>query len=94
MIIALTVPLAFSYPNPKPAAGIPVRRVTYTLLGAGEAAIGTVLAAQFMAGDSGITDSFLVGGMGVMGAICAMRGFFLFVRPNWMEAQGNVRKVK
>ncbi|KAK5132314.1 hypothetical protein LTR08_009222 [Meristemomyces frigidus] len=94
VIIALTVPLAFSYPNPKPEAGVPMRRLTYTLLGAGEAALGTVMAAQFMAGDSGITDGFLIGGTGVMGALCAMRGFFLFVRPNWMEAQGNARKVR
>ena len=94
MIIALTVPLALSYPNPKPEAGVPARRLTYTLLGAGEAALGTVLAVQFMAGDSGISDNFLIAGTGIMGALCAMRGFFLFVIPNWIEAQGNARKVK
>lgn len=70
------------------------RRLTYMLLGAGEVALGTVLAAQYLSGDSGITDAFLIGGTGVTGMLCAMRGFFLFARPSWMEAQVNARKAQ
>ncbi|KAK5121726.1 hypothetical protein LTR85_004601 [Meristemomyces frigidus] len=98
VVVALTIPLAVSYPNPRPSQGgephIPHwRRLTYMLLGAGEAALGTVMAAQYLSGDSGLTDTVLIGGMGTMGALCAMRGFFLFVRPNWMDAQENARKA-
>ncbi|KAK4540513.1 hypothetical protein LTR36_009151 [Oleoguttula mirabilis] len=98
VVIALTVPLALSYPNPRPSQGgephIPHwRRLTYMVLGAGEAALGTVMAAQYLSGDSGLTDAVLIGGTGTMGVLCAMRGFFLFVRPSWMDAQMNARKA-
>lgn len=51
------------------------------------------MASQYLSRDSGITDAVLIGGTGTMGLLCAMRGFFLFVKPGWMEAQGNARKT-
>ena len=69
------------------------RRTTYLTLGAGELALGTIMAAQYILGDSGLTDGALLAGMGMMGGIAAMRGFFLYVRPSWMAAQGNAEKA-
>lgn len=68
--------------------------MTYITLGAGELALGTIMAAQWILGDSGLTDNALLGGMGVMGSIAAMRGFFLFLTPSWMEAQENTKKTR
>lgn len=69
------------------------RRTTYLTLGAGEVALGTIMAAQYILGDSGLTDGALLAGMGMMGGIAAMRGFFLYVRPSWMAAHGNAEKA-
>ncbi|KAI7352804.1 hypothetical protein KC354_g11823 [Hortaea werneckii] len=98
MTLALTVPILLSYPNPHPKQGsssdvMARRRTTYFTLGAGELALGTIMAAQFLLGDSSLTDDALLGGMGIMGGIAAMRGFFLYVRPSWMAAQGNAEKA-
>ncbi|KAI7236318.1 hypothetical protein KC330_g3813 [Hortaea werneckii] len=98
MTLALTVPILLSYPNPHPKEGsssdvMARRRTTYFTLGAGELALGTIMAAQYLLGDSGLTDDALLGGMGIMGGIAAMRGFFLYVRPSWMAAQGNAEKA-
>lgn len=99
MTLALTVPLLFSYPNPRPSHGggpqvVPWRRMTYITLAMGEVALGSVMAAQFMIGDSGLTDNALLGGMALMGGIAAMRGFFLYVQPSWMAAQENSKKAQ
>ncbi|KAI6796990.1 hypothetical protein KC363_g3214 [Hortaea werneckii] len=98
LTLALTVPILLSYPNPHPSRGsssdvMARRRTTYLTLGAGELALGTIMAAQYLLGDSGLTDGALLGGMGTMGGIAAMRGFFLYVRPSWMAAQGNAEKA-
>ncbi|KAI6864708.1 hypothetical protein KC338_g5332 [Hortaea werneckii] len=98
LTLALTVPILLSYPNPHPSRGsssevMARRRTTYLTLGAGEVALGTIMAAQYILGDSGLTDGALLAGMGMMGGIAAMRGFFLYVRPSWMAAQGNAEKA-
>ncbi|KAI7112219.1 hypothetical protein KC343_g16694 [Hortaea werneckii] len=98
LTLALTVPILLSYPNPHPSRGsssevMARRRTTYLTLGAGELALGTIMAAQYILGDSGLTDNALLAGMGMMGGIAAMRGFFLYVRPSWMAAQGNAEKA-
>jgi len=98
LTLALTVPILLSYPNPHASRGsssdvMARRRTTYLTLGAGELALGTIMAAQYLLGDSGLTDGALLGGMGTMGGIAAMRGFFLYVRPSWMAAQGNAEKA-
>ncbi|KAI6815177.1 hypothetical protein KC332_g10769 [Hortaea werneckii] len=98
LTLALTVPIVLSYPNPHPSRGsssevMARRRTTYLTLGAGELALGTIMAAQYLLGGSGLTDSALLAGMGMMGGIAAMRGFFLYVRPSWMAAQGNAEKA-
>ncbi|KAI7370531.1 hypothetical protein KC354_g1205 [Hortaea werneckii] len=98
LTLALTVPILLSYPNPHASRGsssdvMARRRTTYLTLGAGELALGTIMAAQYLLGDSGLTDGALLGGMGTMGGIAAIRGFFLYVRPSWMAAQGNAEKA-
>ncbi|KAI7282174.1 hypothetical protein KC345_g3674 [Hortaea werneckii] len=98
LTLALTVPILLSYPNPHPSRWsssevMARRRTTYLTLGAGELALGTIMAAQYLLGDSGLTDNALLAGMGMMGGIAAMRGFFLYVRPSWMAAQGNAEKA-
>lgn len=62
-------------------------------LGAGEAALGTLMAVQYLSGDSGMTDTALLAAMGVMGGGLGMRVFFLFVKPGWMDAQENAKKA-
>jgi len=91
------VPLALSYPNPTQGGSeqtVAWRRLTYMILGAGEAALATVMAAQYLQGDSGVRDGFLIGGIGVGGLFMGMRAFFLYARPSWMESQLNARKAQ
>ena len=70
-----------------------MRKLTYQTLGAGEAALGTIFAVQYLSGNSGIKDGVLIGAIGTMGAAMGLRALFLFARPNWMEAQTNARKA-
>jgi hypothetical protein len=90
--LGLTVPLLLSVPHvPRAAAG---RRMAYTTLGACEATLGAVMMMQWFAGDTGIKMEALATGALAMGSFLGMRGFFLFVRPGWMEGQENVKKVQ
>jgi len=93
IVLGMAVPLVLSVPHvPRAAAG---RRMTYTMLGACEMALSAVLAAQYLQGaDSGLKPQALVGAAGMMGVILLERGFFLFVRPTWMEGQENAKKVQ
>jgi hypothetical protein len=61
-------------------------------MGAGEAALGLVTLSQYMAGDSGLTDQALLTATGMMGVFGAMRLFFLYGRPQWMEGQAELKK--
>ena len=97
-VVALTVPLLMSYPNPRPSQDghketTAFRKLTYITLGAGEVALGTLVAFQYFNGDSGLTENALLFGMGNMGAFLGIRALFLFARPGWMEAQENAKKT-
>ncbi|EMC91563.1 hypothetical protein BAUCODRAFT_298019 [Baudoinia panamericana UAMH 10762] len=99
ILTAFTIPIILSYPNPRPSQGgdpqiVAWRRLAYMTLGAGEVGLGTIAMIQFLQGDSGFTDSALLGVMAFMGVFSAMRGFFLYARPSWMEAQENAKKAQ
>lgn len=95
-LVIATVPLLLSYPESgsgESASNVTARRrLTYTLMGAGEAALGLVTLSQYMAGDSGLTDQALLTATGMMGVFGAMRLFFLYGRPQWMEGQAELKK--
>lgn len=92
VILAFTAPLLLCYPNiPREAAA---RRMTYTTFLAVETCVGLVAAAQFALGGSGMKDGALLAMAGMMAFFAGMRVFFLFVKPGWIEAQENVKKVK
>ena len=66
--------------------------MTYTTLGAIEVFISAISVLAYVNGDSGLTDEFLVMAAGSMGAFILLRGYFLFVKPNYMDAQQNAKK--
>ena len=92
-IVALVVPVALSYPNDPSRQATAWRRLTYTTAGAVELGFSTVLLTQYLIGGSGLTDAALLGGAAAFGGLVVIRAFFLFVRPEWMKAQDNRRKV-
>lgn len=92
IVAGLTVPLLLSVPHGPQAPGI--RRITYITYAANEAALGAAMAMQYFSGDSGLKQEALWTSMTTMAALVAVRGFFLFVRPSWMDAQVNAKKAQ
>jgi len=92
IIVPLTVPLLLSYPNGKDAATF--RKLTYTILGAGETSLGIAAAIQYLKGGSGMADNALLGTMAMMGAFLSVRLFVLFVKPECMEVQEDAKKAE
>ena len=95
-LVIATAPLLLSYPEPgsgESASSVTARRrLTYTLMGTGEAALGLVTLSQYLAGDSGMTEQALLTATGMMGVFGAMRLFVLYGRPQWMEAEEGIKK--
>ena len=93
-----TVPLLLSYPNAGQGGSAEAvtarRRITYTMFGVAEAVLGLTTAAQYVMGDSGMTDQALLTATGMMATFMSMRVFFLFVKPEFMEARESTRKTK
>ena len=98
VIVMATAPLLLSYRGPGPgetASQVTARRrITYFTLGAGEVALGALTLSQYLAGNSGLSDTTLLVATGMMGTFLGMRGFFLFVKPAWMELQETCKKMK
>jgi hypothetical protein len=92
-VAALTVPLVLSLPQPAqgPAgeAQRGTRRTAYLTLGAGELAMGGLMAWAYATGaDSGMTDLALLGGAVNLGALLVVRGVFLYWKPELLEERG------
>lgn len=99
ILTSFTLPLILCYPNPVPSQGgssqiVAWRRLAYMVSGAGEVAMGTMMLAQWLQVDSGLTDNALLGTTVLMGSFLLMRSYFLYVKPQYMEAQDNARKAK
>jgi hypothetical protein len=96
LIVLATAPLLLSYPEPssgESASSVTARRrLTYTSLALSEATLGALSLFQYLTGDSGMTDVALLSTMGMMGSIIGMRAFFLFARPQLMQAQDGLKK--
>ncbi|CZT24057.1 uncharacterized protein RCC_09774 [Ramularia collo-cygni] len=92
-VATITVPLLLSIPTPAPGpageAQRGTRRTTYLTLGAGEVALGGLMAWAYATGaDSGMTDMALLGGAMNLGAFLIMRYVFLFGKPELLEERG------
>ena len=96
IIVLATAPLLLSYPEAssgESASSVTARRrLAYTSLASAEVALGALSLLQYLTGDSGMTDSALLSTMGLMGSIISMRAFFLFARPQLMQAQEGLKK--
>lgn len=95
-IVLATAPLLLSYPDPAPGESASTvtarRRLTYITIAASEATLGLVTLSQYLAGDSGMTDQALLAATGMMVGFISMRAFFLFAKPEFMEAQETAKK--
>jgi hypothetical protein len=49
---------------------------------------------QYLNGDSGLKSEALWTSMTTMLALVAVRGYFLLVKPGYMEGQANAKKVQ
>ncbi|WPH04513.1 Hypothetical protein R9X50_00740500 [Acrodontium crateriforme] len=86
IVFALTIPLIMAFPSSGDRQVVIARRqLTYWTLGAGEFALGGLMAMQYLDGDSGLSEDLLVKGMMTMAGLMVMRLFFLFVKPEWMD---------
>lgn len=96
IIVLATAPLLLAYPEPasgESANNVTARRrLTYISMVASEAALGTVTLSQYLIGDSGMTDVALLSAASMMGVLISMRAFFLFAKPQFMEAQEAMKK--
>lgn len=96
-VAALTIPLILSWPDPKTTTDSQVgfRRATYITMGAGEVVMGSLLAVQYMSGQSGLKDNVLLFLTANMGALLAMRVVFLVYKPEWLEGmKGSGKKTQ
>ena len=96
VIVVATAPLLLSYPEAGQSASVVIarRRLTYQIMGAAEIALGLLAASQYVMGGSGLSDTTLLLGTGFMGAFIGMRAFFLYVKPQWMEAEDSSKKTQ
>lgn len=98
IIVVPTVPLLIAHADPTasqpPSLVTARRRMTYLLLGAGEIALGSLTAGQYLLGDSGISDTALLVATGMMFSLASWRSYCLFVKPEWVEAQSAVGRSK
>ena len=96
LVVLATAPLLLSYPEPssgESAGSVTARRrLAYISLASSEAALGALSLLQYLSGDSGMTDAALLSTMGMMGCFIGMRAFFLFARPQLMQAQEGLKK--
>lgn len=95
VLVLSTVPLLVAYPEPtgnQPSSVVIARRrLAYLTLGGGELILAVVLAREFMAGNSGFNDTFLIGGATMMTALVGFRAFFLYIRPDFMGAGSEIK---
>ena len=86
MIVLATAPLLLSYPEPGSGESASVvtarRRITYMMMGTGEAALGLLTASQYMSGNSGLTDQALLTATAMMGTFSMYTvGYNICLRP-------------
>jgi len=79
---ALAAPLLLGYPNT--ATGVASRYAGYVTLGAGEVFLVGIMGWQYVSGQSGFSDNFLLGGMAVLGGVLGLRAYTIAIRPDWM----------
>ena len=92
IVAGLTVPLILSVPHTAEAPTL--RKLTYKMYAAAEMALAAAMAMQYLNGDSGLKSEALRTSMTTMGALVAVRAYFLLVRPGYMEGQANAKKVQ
>jgi hypothetical protein len=92
IVAGITVPLLLSVPHTPEAPTI--RKVTYQMYAAAELALGAAMAVQYLNGDSGLKSEALWTSVTTMGALVAVRAYFLVVKPGYMEGQANAKKVQ
>lgn len=92
IIAGLTLPLLLSFPNGYDAPTI--RRITYATYAAIETAIGSLVTFQYMKGNSALKSEALYTSMTTMGALVAVRLYFLFIKPEYMGAQTITKKAQ
>lgn len=98
-VVLATAPLLLSYLEERQSVEqvIAKRRLTYAVMGISELAIGSITLAQYMQGNSGLTDQALLMATGAMAVFTAMRGYFLFVRPELImpsSGKGSGKKLQ
>ena len=91
LVLALTTPLALSYPNT--AAGVGSRATTYWTLGLGEVFLISLMGFQQLSGRSPFTGRFVVGAIAVLSPTLAWRVWCLVYRPEWMGSVREDRKT-
>ncbi len=98
VVVLATVPLIISYPEPTasepPSLVTARRRLTYLSMAASELALGAVTAGQYLRGNSGLKDSVPMGATIMFAGLVGMRAFFLFGKPELMEAKTSLVKSK
>lgn len=69
------------------------RRTLYTTFMGFEACMVLTAAAQFHQGNSGFTDSALLGTMAVFTFFTLLRVFFLYIKPSWIDSRSKAKAV-
>jgi len=98
LIVVPTIPLIMAYPEPTasqpPSLVIGRRRTAYLTLGVSEVALAILMMGQYLAGDSGLDDKILLSATATFTLLVGMRGYFLYVRPEWMAPTSSSSKAR
>lgn len=92
IVAGLTVPLILAIPH-TPEAPV-IRKLTYQMYAAAEAALAAAMGMQYLSGDSGLTKEALWSSMTTMAALVAVRAYFLYNRADYMVVPTDAKKTQ